>query len=263
MRIDVLTLFPEVMQPYLSASILGRAQAAGVVEIHLHQLRDYASNPHRKVDDRPYGGGPGMVLTCQPVLDAVEAIEALDSRPTLRVMFTPQGRSFNQNVAQEFSRVERVLLICGHYEGYDERLIELLSPELVSLGDFVLTGGEIPALALIDAAVRLLPGALGDEASADDESFSDGLLEYPHYTRPREVRGCAVPDVLLSGNHNEIDTWRREESERRTKRLRPDLLEQPAHHRQDTTSCRDRAGWSAVPAGACGINTARETLEAL
>lgn len=226
MRIDVLTLFPEVIEPYAAASILGRAQQAGIVEIHVHQLRDYSTDPHKKVDDRPYGGGPGMVLKCQPVVDAVEAIEAADPRPALRVLFTPQGRTFDQATASRFASCERLVLICPHYEGYDERIVEILRPELVSLGDFVLTGGEIPALAVIDAVVRLLPGALGNEQAHDEESFRHGLLEYPQYTRPRVYRGHAVPDVLISGNHAEIAAWRRAQALERTRQRRPDLLGQ-------------------------------------
>lgn len=225
MRIDVLTLFPEVMQPYLSASILGRAQAAGVAEIHVHQLRDYSEDRHQKVDDRPFGGGPGMVLACQPVCDAVAAIESRDPRPALRILLSPQGRRFCQRVAREFSAAERLLLICGHYEGFDERVVEVLRPVEVSLGDFVLTGGELPALAVIDAVVRLLPGALGCAESPASESFENGQLDCPHYTRPREFRGHAVPDVLLSGNHAEIEKWRRSEAEARTRHRRPDLLD--------------------------------------
>ncbi|MCH8805330.1 MAG: tRNA (guanosine(37)-N1)-methyltransferase TrmD [Planctomycetes bacterium] len=224
MRIDVLTLFPEGMQPYLRASILGRAQDAGVTEIHLHQLRDYTCEPHRKVDDRPFGGGPGMVLMCQPVVDAVAAVEALDERAALRILLSPQGRSFTQRVAARLSGHERLLLICGHYEGFDERIIEILKPEEISLGDFVMTGGEIAALALIDTVVRLLPGALGSADSLADESFQDQRLEHPHYTRPREFCGRRVPDVLLSGNHAEIESWRRAQSQARTRSRRPDLL---------------------------------------
>jgi len=223
MRIDVLTLFPEVMQPYFAASILGRAQAAGLVEIHTHQLRDYSQDPHHKVDDRPFGGGPGMVLMCQPVIDAVAAVEARDPRPALRILLTPQGRVFDQACARRFAACPRLLLICGHYEGFDERIIELLRPEEISLGDFVLTGGELAAMAVIDATVRLLPGVLGHEDGATDESFADGRLEYPQYTRPREFRGLTVPDVLLSGNHAQIAAWRRAQSEARTQRRRPDL----------------------------------------
>jgi tRNA (guanine37-N1)-methyltransferase len=225
MRIDVLTLFPEVMQPYVTASILGRAQAAGVVEIHTHQLRDYTLDSHRKVDDRPFGGGPGMVMSCQPVCDAVEAIEAMDSRKALRVLFTPQGLRFTQASASRFASCERLVLICGHYEGYDERIIELLDPVEISLGDFIMTGGEVAALAVIDSVVRLLPGALGNQEAAGSESFQNGQLEYPQYTRPREYRGRCVPDVLLSGNHAEIEAWRRAQSEVRTRQRRPDLLE--------------------------------------
>ena len=223
MRIDVLTLFPEVIRPYIAASILGRAQSAGVVEIHTHQLRDYSKHPHNKVDDRPFGGGPGMVMACQPICDAVEQIEAMDSRPALRVLLTPQGRTFSQQTAGRFAQCERLLLICGHYEGFDERIREILEPEEVSLGDFVLTGGEIPALAIVDAVVRLLPGALGNEQATDCESFQDGQLEYPQYTRPQEFRGRRVPEVLLSGHHADIDAWRRDAARRRTLIRRPDL----------------------------------------
>lgn len=225
MRIDVLTLFPEVMQPYLAASILGRAQAAGIVEIHTHQLREYSEIPHKKVDDRPFGGGPGMIMACQPVCDAVEQIEAMDNRSALRVLLTPQGRSFDQPTAGRFAQCERLLLICGHYEGFDERIIEILEPEEVSIGDFVLTGGEIPALAVVDAVVRLLPGALGNDEAHSAESFQHGALEGPQYTRPREYRGRHVPEVLLSGNHAEIEAWRRRQSAKRTRARRPDLLD--------------------------------------
>jgi len=225
MRIDVLTLFPETLQPYLAASILGRARSAGIVEIHTHQLRNYTRDPHRKVDDRPFGGGPGMVLSCQPVCDAVEAIEAMDHRRALRVLFTPQGLRFTQQTASRFASCERLFLICGHYEGFDERIIELLQPEEISLGDFIMTGGEIAALAVIDSVVRLLPGALGNESATGSESFQDGQLEYPQYTRPRVFRGLPVPDVLLSGNHADIEAWRRTQSKTRTRRRRPDLLE--------------------------------------
>ncbi len=246
MRIDVLTLFPETLQPYLTASILGRAQSAGVVEVHTHQLRDYSGDPHRKVDDRPFGGGPGMVLSCQPVCDAVQAIEAMDHRQALRVLFTPQGRPFTQQAASRFASCERLLLICGHYEGYDERIIELLHPEEVSLGDFIMTGGEIAALAVIDSVVRLLPDALGNEAATGSESFQNGQLEYPQYTRPRVFRGRSVPDVLLSGNHADIEAWRRAQSQARTQQRRPDLLAEnggAAEHRPNVeTPGRPRGG---------------------
>lgn len=227
MRIDVLTLFPEVMQPYFAASILGRAQRSAALELHTHQLRDYSTDPHRKVDDRPFGGGPGMVLLCQPVVDAVRAIEKLDPRPALRILLTPQGRVFHQAAANRLATQERLLLICGHYEGFDQRIIDLLQPEEWSIGDYVLTGGEVAALAIVDCVARLLPGVLGHEAAAADESFQGPRLEHPHYTRPREFEGLAVPDVLLNGHHAEIAAWRRDESARRTQQRRPDLLPDP------------------------------------
>ncbi len=223
MRIDVVTLFPEVIQPYVAASIVGRAQTSGVAEIRAHQLRDYTSDPHGKVDDRPFGGGPGMVLGCQPICDAVAAIEAQHPAPALRILLTPQGRVLDQSLAQELAQRERLLLICAHYEGYDERVVDVLRPLEISLGDFVLTGGEIAALAVIDAVVRLLPGALGNESGAQIESFGDGLLEFPQYTRPREFRGHCVPEVLVSGHHGEIEAWRRAQSAQRTRERRPDL----------------------------------------
>lgn len=239
MRIDVLTLFPEALAPYLGASILGRAQASGRFELHLHQLRDYSDNPiHKTVDDRPFGGGAGMVLKAEPIVTAVEAIERQlmlgstdtnqNTPATLRILPTPQGRRFTQADAQRFVRRDHLLFICGHYEGYDERIVDVLEPEQVSLGDFVMTGGELAALAMIDSVVRLLPGATGNAESTEDESFSENLLEYPQYTRPREYRGHSVPDILLSGNHAEIEAWRREESRRRTAERRPDLLSDEA-----------------------------------
>lgn len=224
MRIDVLTLFPEVLQPYWAASIPGRAARSGIVEIHTHQLRDYSSDPHNKVDDRPFGGGPGMVLMCQPVIDAVAAIEALDERPALRILTSPQGRPFTQSRAAGLAERSRLLIICGHYEGFDERIRTLLEPEEISIGDFVNTGGEVAALAIVDAVLRLLPGALGNDQAADRESFQEGLLDHPQYTRPREFGGLPTPDVLLSGDHARIEAWRREESLKRTRQRRPDLL---------------------------------------
>ena len=224
MRIDVITLFPEVMQPYWQASIIGRAQSAGIVEIHTHQLRDYSQDVHHKVDDRLFGGGPGMVLMCQPVIDAVRAVEALDPRPALRILLSPQGRVLNQETAQWLTAPQRLLLVCGHYEGFDERIIEVLQPIEISLGDFVMSGGEPAALAVVDAVVRLLPGALGNEAATADESFQNNRLEYPQYTRPRDFDGRCVPDVLLSGNHAEIETWRRAQAEECTRERRPDLF---------------------------------------
>ncbi|MEP0841141.1 MAG: tRNA (guanosine(37)-N1)-methyltransferase TrmD [Phycisphaerae bacterium] len=225
MRIDVLTLFPEALTPFFGSSILGRAQAAGVVEIHCTNIRDFATGVRRSVDDRPFGGGPGMVMMCGPLFRAVEAVEARDPRPATRILLTPQGQRYSQAVARELAGQQRLLLICGHYEGIDERVRIGLSPREISIGDYVLSGGEPAALVLVDSVVRLLPGALGDEASSRDESFSHGLLEYPQYTRPRVFRGLEVPEVLLSGNHARIEQWRAEEALRRTRLRRPDLLE--------------------------------------
>lgn len=224
MRIDVLTLFPEVMTPFFTSSIVGRAQTAGVVEIRCTNIRDFAKGVHQKVDDRPFGGGPGMVMMCGPLFEAVEAVEAGDPRPATRILLTPQGEPFSQRIAQELAGPERLLVICGHYEGFDERIRLGLKPREISIGDYVLSGGEAAGMVVVDAVVRLLPGALGDEASPVEESFSDGLLEYPQYTRPREFRGLVVPEVLLSGNHAQIEQWRQAEAIRRTQERRPDLL---------------------------------------
>ncbi len=257
MRIDVITLFPEVLQPYFTASILGRAQAAGIAEIHTHQLRDYSLDTHNKVDDRPFGGGPGMVLMCQPVIAAVNAVEQMDTRPALRILPSPQGRSFTQAVAQELAARDRLLLICGHYEGFDERIVELLEPDEISIGDFVLSGGEPATLAMIDAIVRLLPGALGNEAATADESFNNNRLEYPQYTRPRDFGGRSVPEVLLSGNHAEIEAWRRAQSEERTRRRRPDLLEDRAASVVDMTWSRSSGCSQAVVASSASAEALR------
>lgn len=224
MRIDVLTLFPEVLEPFFSASILGRARRAGLAEIVCTQLRDFATDRHKSVDDKPFGGGPGMVLMCGPVFDAVEHVERLDPRPATRVILTPQGERLTQRVVAELAAVPRLLILCGHYEGFDERILEGLRPREISIGDYVLSGGEAAAAVLVDAVVRLLPGALGGEGATESESFAGNLLEYPQYTRPREFRGMAVPDVLLSGDHGKIDAWRREQAEHRTRKRRPDLM---------------------------------------
>ncbi len=232
MRIDVLTLFPEMFTGVLGSSILKRAQDKKLVSYHLHQLRDYTTDPHRKVDDRPFGGGPGMVLMCQPVIDAVAAIEKLDDAPTARVLLAPTGQKFSQRVAEEISRLPRVLLIAGHYEGFDERIHEILQPREISIGDFILSGGEVPAMVVLDAIVRLLPGVLGDDLSPHGESFGagdatiNGGLEYPHYTKPREYEGRSVPEILLSGNHGAIEKWRREQAMARTAQRRPDLMKE-------------------------------------
>lgn len=223
LRIDILTLFPEMFPPILGTSIPKRAAEKGLVEYHLTNFRDFATDAHKSVDDKPFGGGPGMVMMAPVVFDAVEHIEKLDNRPATRILLTPQGRQFDQNMAAELSKQPRLLLIAGHYEGFDERISTGLSPIEVSIGDYVLSGGELAAMVIIDAVVRLLPGALGAQDGAADESFADGLIEHPQYTRPREFRGMGVPDVLLSGNHKAIAQWRLEQRKNRTRERRPDL----------------------------------------
>lgn len=223
LRIDILTLFPEMFAPILGTSIPKRAAEKGLVSYHLTQIRDFATDAHKSVDDKPFGGGPGMVMMCQTVFDAVEHAEKQDPRPARRILLSPQGRVFDQRIAEELANEERLLLIAGHYEGFDERIVEGLTPMELSIGDYVLSGGELAALVVVDAVVRLLPGALGAEHGAADESFADGLLEYPQYTRPREYRGMSVPEMLLSGNHKLIAQWRLEQRKIRTRQRRPDL----------------------------------------
>ena len=223
LRIDILTLFPEMFPPILGTSIPKRAAEKGLVEYHLTNFRDFATDAHKSVDDKPFGGGPGMVMMAPVVFDAVEHVEKLDARQATRILLTPQGRQFNQELANEFAKKDRLLLIAGHYEGFDERISSGLVPIEVSVGDYVLSGGELAAMVLIDAVVRLLPGALGAEDGAADESFADGLIEHPQYTRPREFRGMSVPDVLLSGDHRKIAQWKLEQRKLRTKERRPDL----------------------------------------
>ena len=224
MRIDVLTLFPELFEPFAATSIVGRAVGAELVSINCVSFRDFAQDKHRSVDDRPFGGGPGMLLMCGPVLDAVESVESGEGAKPVRLLLTPQGERLTQAVVSDLSKLPRLLIVCGHYEGFDERIRVGLGAREISIGDYVLSGGESAAMVLIDAVVRLLPGALGGETSAEDESFQGGLLEYPQYTRPREFRGMAVPDVLLSGDHGKIADWRREQAMARTRERRPDLL---------------------------------------
>lgn len=228
MRFDVFTLLPEVFPAYLGAGILQRAQERGLAEVQVHNIRDFTHDRHHTTDDLPYGGGGGMVMKPEPTFEAVESVLGFKS-PDLPgfpiILLTPQGRLFSQSVAQELTRHAQVALICGRYEGVDERIRTGLVNDEISVGDYVLTGGELPALILIDAVTRLLPGALGDPSGAMDDSHASGLLEYPHYTRPPEFRGRAVPEVLLSGDHARIDQWRREQSLLRTLERRPDLLE--------------------------------------
>ena len=210
-RIDVLTLFPAIMDGYLSQSILSRAIAAGLVVINRWDIRDWAEGKHKQVDDRPFGGGPGMVLMAPPVVAATEAVRAAEEPPGRLIMLSPQGERLEQSRAAELALEPRLILLCGRYEGFDERIIEILEPELLSVGDFILSGGEVAAMVLIDAVVRLIPGVLGDSRSAVDESFGpDGGLEYPQYTRPRDYRGKTIPEILLSGDHAAIARWRLE-----------------------------------------------------
>lgn len=224
MKFEVFTLLPEVFPAYLETSILKRAGERGLIEVSLHNIRDYAHDRHHTTDDTPYGGGGGMVMKPGPVFEAVETV--LGAEPSCPViMLTPQGRLFDQSVAKELAGHERIALVCGRYEGIDERIREHLITDEISIGDYVLTGGEIPALIVIDAVSRLLPGVLGDPGGAEDDSHAGGLLEYPHYTRPPEFRGWAAPEVLLSGDHARIEKWRREQSLLRTLQRRPDLLE--------------------------------------
>jgi len=225
MRIDVLTLFPEMFESPLGYSILKRAREQGLVEIVLTNIRDFAKDSYRKVDDKPYGGGPGMVMMPGPVFDGFEHVERLAPEKGRVILLTPQGQRFNQARASELAQEQRLILIAGRYEGFDERIRIGLDAEQISLGDYVLNGGELPAMVLIDAVVRLLPGALGDEDSAKDDSFSEGLLEYPHYTRPEVFRGMKVPDILLSGDHGKIAAWRHQQALERTRQNRPDLLD--------------------------------------
>ncbi len=227
MRIDVLTLFPQMFQAPFSFGILKRAIDGGLVSINLHNIRDYTHDKHHIVDDTPYGGGPGMVLKPEPIFEAVAAIKSNLKEPEKMsvIMLTPQGRLFSQRIAQELSQCSHLIFICGHYEGIDERVREHLVTDEISIGDYVLTGGELPAMVVIDAIVRLIPGVLGSEASLLDDSHATGLLEYPQYTRPAVYQGWPVPEILLSGNHSKIAEWRREQVIRRTLERRPELLE--------------------------------------
>jgi tRNA (guanine37-N1)-methyltransferase len=221
MKIDVLTLFPEMFSGPLDVSIVGRARKAGLLDLRLQNLRQWTHDRHKTVDDTPFGGGAGMVLKPEPIFEAVESLA--DDKSHV-ILTSPSGRPFNQAIARELAQKEHLLIICPSYEGVDERVCETLVDDELSIGDYVLTNGGLPAMVIIDAVTRLLPGALGDDESAQDESFSHGLLEYPHYTRPAEFRGMKVPEVLLSGHHAEIEKWRAEQARRRTEERRPDLL---------------------------------------
>ena len=233
MRIDILTLFPEMFESPLSCSILKRAQDKALVDIVLTNIRDFAADSYNKVDDKPYGGGAGMVMMPQPLFDCFEYVEKLQPKTGRVILLTPQGKKFDQAKAIELSTEERLILISGRYEGFDERIRIGLGAEQISIGDYVLSGGELAAMVIIDAVVRLLAGALGDENSAKDDSFSEGLLEYPQYTRPEVFRGMKVPDVLLSGDHAKIAQWRRRQALVRTKKHRPDLLKNNNNERKE------------------------------
>ncbi len=223
MRFDVLTLFPELIQSHMDFSIMKRASDSGIIDVRTVNPRDYSHDKHKRVDDTPYGGGAGMVLAPQPYVEAYEDIEKLDNSITL--MMTPQGEPFTDKISNELSKYKQIIILCGHYEGFDERIREIITPREISIGDFVLTGGELPALCLIDSVSRKIEGTLGKIESAHDDSFSDGLLEYPQYTKPREYRGLKVPDVLLNGNHKLIEEFRFQQKIERTKKRRPDLWE--------------------------------------
>ncbi len=221
MKIDILTLFPEMFAP-LYESIIGRAQKAGKVEINIHDIREYSKNKHKKCDDYPFGGGAGMVMMPQPVFDAINSIDP--DHKALRIYTSPRGKTLKQSVVKELATAQNLLILCGHYEGLDERIIDLCIDQEISIGDFVLTGGELPAMVMVDSVCRYVDGVIASESLAE-ESFSDGLLEYPQFTRPQEFEGLKVPDVLVSGNHAEVDKWRREKSLELTKKYRPDLLD--------------------------------------
>ena len=228
MRFDVLTLFPEMFPGYLGQSLLRRAIDAKLVQVQLHNLRDWATGPHAAVDDRPFGGGPGMVLKVEPVVEAVEAVQAAQPKPGHLVMLTPQGRRLDQSCVEALSEKSNLLLLCGRYEGFDERVRKILKPDEISIGDYVLNGGEVGAMVLIDTCIRLLPGVLGDSESSENDSFSGPYrhrIECSQYTRPRNYRGLGVPEILLSGNHEEIARWREQESLDRTRRKRADLID--------------------------------------
>ena len=253
MRIDIMTLFPAMCETVMSESIIGRARKAGKVEIVCTDIRDFAGNKHNKVDDMPYGGGMGMVMAAQPIYDCYRSLYGGDEPKPHLIYMSPKGRTFDQKRARELSELDRIVLLCGHYEGVDERVIEEIVDEELSIGDFVLTGGELPALAVADAVCRMLPGVLSDELCFEEESHFSGLLEYPQYTRPAEWHGKEVPEVLLSGNHAKIDEWRRMQSLMITAERRPDLYSRITLTKQDIKSF-SRSG-IPVPDGSQKENT--------
>ena len=235
MRFDVLTLFPPLFGGYVSESLLNKAIMNGLVNVQLHDIRHWSRDKHHKVDDRPFGGGPGMVLKVEPVVECVEAVRDFTSPPGRLILLSPQGRKLDQRLVEELAREQRLILLCGRYEGFDQRVIDILRPEEISIGDYILNGGETAAMVIIDAVIRLIPGVLGDEESSEFDSFSAGNrgLEFPHYTRPREYRGLEVPEILLSGDHERIERWRQEQSYWKTRERRADLIP-PAAREVDT-----------------------------
>ncbi|MBM3243871.1 MAG: tRNA (guanosine(37)-N1)-methyltransferase TrmD [Candidatus Omnitrophica bacterium] len=234
MRVDIITIFPKMFDAVLNESIIKRAKAKGKVRFYIHDLRDHTSDKHRKVDDRPYGGGSGMVIRPEPIFNCVKSIKAkLKNRRPKTILLCPQGKKLTQKAVKSLSKLKNIILICGHYEGVDERVRKNLADEEISIGDYVLTQGELPAMVLIDAVIRLIPGVLGDKNSLNFESFEGNLLEHPHYTRPAKFLDMEVPKVLLSGDHSKIEAWRKEEALRRTRERRPDLLKSKSLRRKD------------------------------
>jgi tRNA (guanine37-N1)-methyltransferase len=244
---DVITIFPAMVEAMLSEGVIGRARARGLVDIRARDLREFTDDRHRIVDDEPFGGGPGMVMKPEPIFRAVETIGAERGLPSAVILMTPQGRRFDHAEAVRLSRLERLIVICGRYEGIDERVADALVTDELSIGDYVLTGGELPALVVIDAVTRLVPGVVGDADSVQADSFVRGMLDYPHYTRPAQFRGLSVPDVLISGHHGEIDRWRRREQLRRTWTRRPDLLERASLSDEERRELATLAGGQDEP----------------
>ena len=247
MRFDVFTIFPEVFNPYINTSIIQRAIANHIIQINLHNIRDWAADKHHTTDDTPFGGGGGMVMKPEPLFSAVEGV-AGDPPECPVILMSPQGSLLTFQKAKELSQLSRLVILCGRYEGVDERVVEHLVTEEISIGDYVLSGGELPALVLIEALTRLLPGALGDPEGAQDDSFASGLLEYPHFTRPAEYRGWKVPDVLLNGNHKEINRWRRKQALKRTLLKRPDLIDTAALDKEDIKLLIELSNEIQIPA---------------
>lgn len=244
MIVDVITIFPDMFEAPMSTSIVGLARERGLLEFRTHDLRNHTHDRHRTTDDYPFGGGPGLVMKPEPIFEAVEAVQALEDEPAHVIFFTPAGRCFTQELAEELAQQERLIMVCGRYEGFDERALSLADTQL-SIGDYVLTGGELPAMVVTDAITRHIPTVLGDAESAVDESFSEGLLEYPQYTRPAEYRGMVVPEVLRSGDHKRIAAWRREQSVRRTAAIRPDLLNRAQLTAMELELARELGGESS------------------